>query len=114
MKRSAQPPVVVVVVELCDGSRFRLLPGGPLKLLACFVIWPTTWTCGALQGVRTETLTVTEPPGGSERLRSWTVKPLTVAVPCAGAPIVALRTEKPAGAVRFDEPSCCCDARFVY
>ena len=52
------------------------------------------------------------PPGGSERSRSWTEFPTTVAVP-VGEGDEALTSVKPAGAVRFEDPSCWVPVSFV-
>src|SRR4051794_1799774 len=97
-------PEMVVVSEL-GATSVRSLPGGPLNPLACFAS-PSHVTVAGLHATSAATATVTELPGWSDRFRSTTVFPETVAVP--GPPTDTERGSRPAGTVRFAEPSCCC------
>src|SRR4051794_22223794 len=97
-------PEMVVVSEL-GATSVRSLPGGPLNPLACLARTPHV-TTPELHAASATTVTVTELPGCSERFRSTTVLPETLAVP--GPATDAERRTRPSGRERFAEPSCCC------
>jgi hypothetical protein len=84
VKLNLQPPLVAVVVLLCARSIVRLLPGGPLKSLACLAMLVHD-PAVALHGVVIWMLTVTDWPGGRESPRNLTTVPATVALASGGA-----------------------------
>ena len=83
--QGTQAPIVVVVMALCAGSSVRSLPGLPLKSFACLTIalLHSAVAPGA-QGVVTFIVTVALCCGASDRVRSCTTPPTSVAVAGAG------------------------------
>src|SRR3954470_2346860 len=97
--RSLHWPEMVVASEL-GATSVMSLPGGPLNSLACFASTSHATVAG-LQAMSASTATVTELPGWSDRLRSTTVLPETLAVPAPATD--AERGTRPPGTVRLRE-----------
>src|SRR3954447_1896329 len=109
----AVPSHVADVVRLLSGASGPKSLPVPLKSLDCLAATAQAKPAGAhgLPDVTVATTVATTAfPGGTPRLRSWTMFPDRVAVP---VPTETPPIEKPAGTVRFAEPSVWLVVRFV-
>src|SRR6476659_3063516 len=109
----AVPSHVEDVARLLSGASGPKSLPVPLKSLDCLAATAQVKPAGAhalLDRTVATTVAMTDFPGATPRLRSCTMFPDTV---WAWAPTEALATDKPAGAVRFAEPSVWLVVRFV-